>query len=393
MRYADMVERAGAAAARRSTRWPASRSRPSPRSPATRSAAAASWRSPPTSGSRPTTPSSASRRSCSASSPAPAARSGCPGWSARQGEGPDLHRTVRRRRGGARDRPGGRGGRPPTTCTPRRSRWRAQFANGPALALRRGQGGHRRRPGRRPAPPGCGWRPQLFAGAVRHRGPRDRDDVVHRERPRQGAVHRPMSVTRRGADPSRRCSAPARRSRRPGTTPSSPTSSTTTGKPARTTRSGRSRTTSAASTTPGTGSRYVAGPAGWPYAAALEIGCGTGFFLLNLMQAGVVDRGSRDRPQPGHGGGGAAQRRVASASTSTGGWPTPRRSRTRTTTFDLVVGHAVLHHIPDVELALARGAAGAQAGRPVRLRRRADPVRRLRRAPAVPVHLVDRDPT
>lgn len=37
----------------------------------------------PTTGSRPTTPSSASRRSCSASSPARAARSGCPGWSAR----------------------------------------------------------------------------------------------------------------------------------------------------------------------------------------------------------------------------------------------------------------------------------------------------------------------
>ena len=39
----------------------------------------------------------------------------------------------------------------------------------------------------------------------------------------------------------------------------------------------------------------------------------------------------------------------------------------------------------------ARGAAGAQAGRPVRVRRRADAVRRLRRPPAVPRDLVGRD--
>ena len=46
------------------------------RSPATRSAAAASWRCAPTSGSPPRTPCSASPRSCSGSSPAPAAPSG-----------------------------------------------------------------------------------------------------------------------------------------------------------------------------------------------------------------------------------------------------------------------------------------------------------------------------
>ena len=28
-----------------------------------------------------------------------------------------------------------------------------------------------------------------------------------------------------------------------------------------------------------------------PYGRALELGCGTGFFLLNLMQAGVAERG------------------------------------------------------------------------------------------------------
>src|SRR3954451_4402528 len=36
---------------------------------------------------------------------------------------------------------------------------------------------------------------------------------------------------------------------------------------------------------------HVAGAAGWPYGDALEVGCGTGFFLLNLQQAGILRRG------------------------------------------------------------------------------------------------------
>ena len=73
---------APAPCSRRSPRSRGSRSRWSRPSPGTPSAAAASWRSAPTSGSPPTTRSSASRRSCSASSRARAAPSGCPGWSA-----------------------------------------------------------------------------------------------------------------------------------------------------------------------------------------------------------------------------------------------------------------------------------------------------------------------
>lgn len=95
----------------------------------------------------------------------------------------------------------------------------------------------------------------------------------------------------------------------------------------------------------------IAGTGGWPYAEALELGCGTGFFLLNLMQAGVASRGHLTDISPGMvevaagnaGGLGLdAEGRVADAESL----PYPDDS------MDLVVGHAVLHHIPDVEAAL-----------------------------------------
>jgi ubiquinone/menaquinone biosynthesis C-methylase UbiE len=98
--------------------------------------------------------------------------------------------------------------------------------------------------------------------------------------------------------------------------------------------------------------RLVAGDADLlPYEHALELGCGTGFFLLNLMQAGVAKRGSVTDLSPGmvqaalrnaEGLGLDVDGRVADA----------ERIPYEDATFDLVVGHAVLHHIPDVELAL-----------------------------------------
>ena len=81
-----------------------------------------------------------------------------------------------------------------------------------------------------------------------------RDDVLRRERARQGRVRVAPMTPATGA-PSR----PRARSRRRGPTPSSPTCSTTTGRRRPTTTSGRSPTTSAASTTPATGSSHVAG--------------------------------------------------------------------------------------------------------------------------------------
>lgn len=87
------------------------------------------------------------------------------------------------------------------------------------------------------------------------------------------------------------------------------------------------------------------------YESAMELGCGTGFFLLNLMQGGVCSKGFVTDLSPGMVN--VAKRnaqqlgldvdgRVADAETI----PYPDNS------FELVVGHAILHHIPDVEQAL-----------------------------------------
>jgi ubiquinone/menaquinone biosynthesis C-methylase UbiE len=97
--------------------------------------------------------------------------------------------------------------------------------------------------------------------------------------------------------------------------------------------------------------RLATGWDGRPYGHALELGCGTGFFLLNLMQAGVAESGSVTDLSPGM---------VAAALRNAEhlGLPVDGKVSDAETiayadeTFDLVVGHAVLHHIPDVEQAL-----------------------------------------
>lgn len=88
-----------------------------------------------------------------------------------------------------------------------------------------------------------------------------------------------------------------------------------------------------------------------PYERALELGCGTGFFLLNLMQSGIAKSGSVTDLSPG-------MVKVATRNGQNLGLDVDGRVADAETipydddTFDLVVGHAVLHHIPDVELAL-----------------------------------------
>jgi SAM-dependent methyltransferase len=96
---------------------------------------------------------------------------------------------------------------------------------------------------------------------------------------------------------------------------------------------------------------YVAGWPERPYGRALEIGSGTGFFLLNLMQAGLATAGSVTDISPGMVD--VALRNAASLGLDVAG----RVADAETIpyedgSFDLVVGHAVLHHVPDVERAL-----------------------------------------
>jgi SAM-dependent methyltransferase len=97
--------------------------------------------------------------------------------------------------------------------------------------------------------------------------------------------------------------------------------------------------------------RAVAGEAGWPYPRAMELGSGTGFFLLNLMQGGVIEKGSVTDLSPG-------MVQVALNNAEKLGLPVDGRVADaeripyEDETFDLVVGHAVLHHIPDVPAAL-----------------------------------------
>ncbi len=87
-----------------------------------------------------------------------------------------------------------------------------------------------------------------------------------------------------------------------------------------------------------------------PFGRSLEIGAGTGYFTLNLMQAGVVESATCTDISPGmlETLADNAQRLgldVATAAADAEGLPFPDES------FDLVLGHAVLHHIPDLEAA------------------------------------------
>ncbi|MGI8613241.1 MAG: class I SAM-dependent methyltransferase [Nocardioidaceae bacterium] len=95
----------------------------------------------------------------------------------------------------------------------------------------------------------------------------------------------------------------------------------------------------------------VAGAAGWPYGRSLEIGCGTGFFTLNLKLAGVIDEAYVTDISPGMVA--VARRNAAGLGFTVAGRPADAELLPYPDdTFDLVIGHAVLHHIPDVELAL-----------------------------------------
>jgi ubiquinone/menaquinone biosynthesis C-methylase UbiE len=89
----------------------------------------------------------------------------------------------------------------------------------------------------------------------------------------------------------------------------------------------------------------------WPYGRTLEIGAGTGFFALNLRQAGALDEVTVTDLSPGMVE--AAQENARRLGFEVEGvvadvehLPFPDAS------FDLVIGHAVLHHLPDVQASL-----------------------------------------
>jgi SAM-dependent methyltransferase len=87
-----------------------------------------------------------------------------------------------------------------------------------------------------------------------------------------------------------------------------------------------------------------------PFGSALEIGAGTGYFSLNLAQMGLIGRATATDISPG-------MLTALSASASRLGVrvETVRTGAERLPFadggFDLVFGHAVLHHIPDLRAA------------------------------------------
>jgi SAM-dependent methyltransferase len=88
------------------------------------------------------------------------------------------------------------------------------------------------------------------------------------------------------------------------------------------------------------------------YDRALEIGAGTGYFSLNLLQSGVVREATCTDISPG-------MVTTLAANAERLGLPV-RAARAdaeslpfATGSFDLVLGHAVLHHLPDLRRAFA----------------------------------------
>ncbi|HEY2141675.1 MAG TPA: class I SAM-dependent methyltransferase [Solirubrobacteraceae bacterium] len=93
--------------------------------------------------------------------------------------------------------------------------------------------------------------------------------------------------------------------------------------------------------------RKALGRAPGHYSHSLEIGAGTGYFTLNLMRAGLVEEATCSDISPGMLATleENARRLDLDVHTVTAD---AERLPFADETFDLVVGHAVLHHIPDL---------------------------------------------
>ena len=99
--------------------------------------------------------------------------------------------------------------------------------------------------------------------------------------------------------------------------------------------------------------KALGGLKGRSFGDALEIGSGTGYFSLNLVQLGVIERLTATDISPG-----MLKRLAATAealglddvtTVETEAEVLPFEDES----FDLVLGHAVLHHIPDLDKAFA----------------------------------------
>jgi ubiquinone/menaquinone biosynthesis C-methylase UbiE len=99
--------------------------------------------------------------------------------------------------------------------------------------------------------------------------------------------------------------------------------------------------------------KALGGLDGRSFGDALEIGSGTGYFSLNLVQLGVIERLTATDISPG-----MLKRLAATAealelegvtTVATEAEELPFEDES----FDLVLGHAVLHHIPDLDKAFA----------------------------------------
>jgi ubiquinone/menaquinone biosynthesis C-methylase UbiE len=94
------------------------------------------------------------------------------------------------------------------------------------------------------------------------------------------------------------------------------------------------------------------GPSPGPFARSLEIGAGTGYFSLNLLQTGVVREATCTDISPGmlstlERNAAGLGLEVETAACDAAELPFGDGS------FDLVLGHAVLHHLPDLDRAFS----------------------------------------
>jgi SAM-dependent methyltransferase len=88
----------------------------------------------------------------------------------------------------------------------------------------------------------------------------------------------------------------------------------------------------------------------WPFGDALEVGAGTGYFSLNLLLAGEIGRATCTDISPGmievlEGNAARLGLEVNAVACDAEALPFEDGS------FDLVLGHAVLHHLPNLDVA------------------------------------------